>query len=128
MTEPSTRTLAAALDDLRSVAAAAGLQPEAAVREGEALAAAVGESAEQAYRDWCAQTGHPDPQSFFDAAHRGRRWRAAPTLLLGQLILTGHRTPPATPRHWPRSVAQHRRWEYPTPGPLVTPLSQQLLS
>jgi hypothetical protein len=87
MTEPSTRTLAAALDDLRSVAAAAGLQPEAAVREGEALAAAVGESAEQAYRDWCAQTGHPDPQSFFDAAHRGRRWRAAPTLLLGQLIL-----------------------------------------
>ncbi len=89
MTEPSTRTLAAALDELRSAAAAAGLEPEAAVREGEALAAAVAESAEQAYRDWCEQTGHPDPQAFFDAAHRGRRWRAAPTVLLGQLVLNG---------------------------------------
>jgi SpoVK/Ycf46/Vps4 family AAA+-type ATPase len=84
VTERSNRTLAAALDELGN---AARLQPEAAVREGEALAAAVAESAEQAYRDWCEQTGHPDPQSFFDAAHRGRRWRAAPTLLLGQLVL-----------------------------------------
>jgi len=89
VTEPSTRTLAAALDELRSAAAAAGLEPEAAVREGEALAAAVAESAEQAHRDWCEQTGHPDPQAFFDAAHRGRRWRAAPTVLLGQLVLNG---------------------------------------
>ena len=89
MTAPSTRTLAAALDELRSAAAAAGLEPEAAVREGEALAAAVAESAEQAHRDWGEQTGHPDPQAFFDAAHRGRRWRAAPTGLLGQLVLNG---------------------------------------
>ena len=89
MTEPSTRTLAAALDDLRSAAIAAGLEPEAAVREGEALAAAVAESAEQAYRDWSDQTGHQDPQAFFDAAHRGRRWRAAPTALLGQLVVNG---------------------------------------
>ena len=44
MTEPSTRTLAAALEELRSAAGAAGLEPEAAVREGEALAAAVAES------------------------------------------------------------------------------------
>jgi ATPase family associated with various cellular activities (AAA)/AAA lid domain len=87
VTEPSTRTLAAALDELRSAAAAADVEPEAAVREGEALAAAVAESAEQAHRDWCEQTGHPDPQAFFDAAHRGRRWRAAPTVLLGQLVL-----------------------------------------
>ena len=87
MTEPSTRTLGAALDELRSAAVAAGLEPEMAVREGEALAAAVAESAEQAYRDWCDQTGHQDPQDFFDAAHRGRRWRAAPTALLGQLIV-----------------------------------------
>ena len=64
-----------------------------AVREGEALAAAVAESAEQAYRDWCEQTGHQDPQAFFDAAHRGRRWRAAPTALLGQLVL--NRSPQA---------------------------------
>jgi SpoVK/Ycf46/Vps4 family AAA+-type ATPase len=87
VTEPSSRTLAAALDELRSAAVAAGLEPEAAVREGEALAAAVAESAEQAYRDWCDQTGHEDPQAFFDAAHRGRRWRAAPTALLGQLVV-----------------------------------------
>ena len=87
MTEPPHPTLAAALDQLRGVATTAGLQPEAAVGEGEALAAAVAESAEQAYRDWCEQTGNPDPQSFFDAAHRGRRWRAAPTMLLGQLVL-----------------------------------------
>jgi adenylate kinase family enzyme len=89
VTEPSTRTFAAALDELRTAAAAAGLEPEAAVREGEALAAAVAESAEQAYRDWCEQTGNQDPQAFFDAAHRGRRWRAAPTVLLGQLVLNG---------------------------------------
>jgi hypothetical protein len=87
VTEPSTRTLAAALDELRSAAVAAGLEREMAVREGEALAAAVAESAEQAYRDWCDQTGHQEPQDFFDAAHRGRRWRAAPTALLGQLII-----------------------------------------
>ncbi|HEX5908279.1 MAG TPA: AAA family ATPase [Propionibacteriaceae bacterium] len=94
MTEPSTCTLAAALDELSSAAVAAGLEPKAAVGEGEALAAAVAESAEQAYRDWCEQTGHPDPQAFFDAAHRGRRWRAAPTALLGQLVLNG--SPKAT--------------------------------
>jgi hypothetical protein len=63
------------------------------VREGEALAAAVAESAEQAYRDWCEQTGQQDPQAFFDAAHRGRRWRAAPTALLGQLVV--NRSPQA---------------------------------
>ena len=93
MTAPSPRTLAAALDEVRGAASAAGLEPESAVREGEALAAAVAESAEQAYRDWCEQTGQQDPQAFFDAAHRGRRWRAAPTALLGQLVV--NRSPQA---------------------------------
>ena len=93
MTGPSTRTLSDALEVLRSVAVPAGLEPEAAVREGEALAGAVAESAEQAYLDWGEQTGHSDPQAFFDAAHRGRRWRAAPTALLGQLVL--NRSPQA---------------------------------
>ena len=93
MTARSPRTLAAALDEVRRAAAAAGLEPQTAVREGEALAAAVAESAEQAYRDWCQQTGHQDPQAFFDAAHRGRRWRAAPTALLGQLVV--NRSPQA---------------------------------
>jgi len=87
VTEPSRSTLADALDTLRTAASAAQLETEAAVREGEALAAAVAESADQAYLDWGEQTGHGDPQAFFDAAHRGRRWRAAPTVLLGQLVL-----------------------------------------
>ena len=90
MTEPSTRTLAAALDELRGVPP---LQPAWNLRRQSARA-----------RRWpppspsrqsrpiatgCEQTGHPDPQAFFDAAHRGRRWRAAPTVLLGQLVLNG---------------------------------------
>ncbi len=94
MTELPTRTLADALDALRKTAAAAGLEPGAAVHEGEALAAAVAESAEQAYLDWGKQTGHQQPQDFFDAAHRGRRWRAAPTVLLGQLAV--NRSPHAS--------------------------------
>ncbi len=94
MTESPTQTLTGALDALRKAAAAAGLEPETAIGEGEALAAAVAESAEQAYLDWGEQTGHADPQEFFDAAHRGRRWRASPTVLLGQLVV--NRSPKAT--------------------------------
>ena len=47
------------------------------------------ESASQAYAAWGQQTGHTEAQDFFDAAHRGRRWRAAPTVLLSQLIMDG---------------------------------------
>jgi SpoVK/Ycf46/Vps4 family AAA+-type ATPase len=93
VTEPSTRTLSDALGTLRTVAGKASLERDAAAAEGEALAAAVAEAAEQAYLDWGEQTGHTDPQAFFDAAHRGRRWRAAPTALLGQLVL--NRSPQA---------------------------------
>jgi SpoVK/Ycf46/Vps4 family AAA+-type ATPase len=93
VTEVPTQTLAGALAALRKTAAAAGLEPETAIGEGEALAAAVAESAEQAYLDWGEQTGHADPQEFFDAAHRGRRWRASPTVLLGQLVV--NRSPQA---------------------------------
>jgi SpoVK/Ycf46/Vps4 family AAA+-type ATPase len=94
VTEVPTQTLAGALDALRKTAASAGLEPETAIGEGEALAAAIAESAEQAYLDWGDQTGHADPQEFFDAAHRGRRWRASPTVLLGQLVV--NRSPQAT--------------------------------
>jgi AAA lid domain/ATPase family associated with various cellular activities (AAA) len=94
VTELPTQTLAGALDALRKAAAAAGLEPAMAIDEGEALAAAVAESAEQAYLDWGEQTGHGDPQDFFDAAHRGRRWRASPTVLLGQLVV--NKSPQAT--------------------------------
>src|SRR5215213_7851645 len=82
---PPPRSVAQALEQLRAAAAAAGLDPDAAAGEGEALAAAVAESASQAYAAWGQQTGHLEAQAFFDAAHRGRRWRAAPTVLLSQL-------------------------------------------
>ena len=86
---PPPRSVAQALEQLRAAATAAGLDPGAAAGEGEALAAAVAESASQAYAAWGQQTGHPEAQAFFDAAHRGRRWRAAPTVLLSQLIMDG---------------------------------------
>ena len=81
--------IGAALSTLQRVAAEAGLPAEGAREEGEALAAAVAESARHAHLDWAAQTGRHGPQAFFDAAHRGRRWRAAPTALLSQLVLEG---------------------------------------
>ena len=65
MTELPTSTLAGALDALRSAARTAGLDPDAAVREGEALAAAVAESAEGAYLDWGDQTGSCGSASLF---------------------------------------------------------------
>jgi adenylate kinase family enzyme len=83
------RSVAQALESLRAAATAAGVDARAAAREGEALAAAVAESASQAYADWGQQTGHTEAQAFFDAAHRGRRWRAAPTVLLNQLVMDG---------------------------------------
>jgi Holliday junction resolvasome RuvABC ATP-dependent DNA helicase subunit len=83
------RSLAAALEALRAAAAKAGIDPPAATKEGEALAAAVAESASQAYTAWAEQTGHRNAQDFFDAAHRGRRWRAAPTVLLSELVMNG---------------------------------------
>ncbi|HWI00577.1 MAG TPA: AAA family ATPase, partial [Propionibacteriaceae bacterium] len=78
MTSPSSpppRSVAQALEQLRAAATAAGIDAGAAAREGEALAAAVAESARQAYAAWGRQTGHTETQAFFDAAHRGRRWR-----------------------------------------------------
>jgi hypothetical protein len=92
VTGPSSRpvpSLATALDALRAAAARAGVDSHAARKEGEALAAAVAESASQAYAEWGEQTGHSEAQDFFDAAHRGRRWRAAPTVLLSELIMNG---------------------------------------
>lgn len=80
--------LGAALDALAGVGAAAGLK-EADVRaEGAALAAAVAESAPGAATDWDVQLG-AQPVGFFDAASRGRRWRAAPTRLLDDLVADG---------------------------------------
>ena len=89
----TTPTLAQALDALVTVGRAAGLDGTAVADEGSALAAALAESAPGAPGDWAAQVAPGDAgrdtQSFFDAAARGRRSRAAPTRLLGELVAVG---------------------------------------
>jgi SpoVK/Ycf46/Vps4 family AAA+-type ATPase len=86
---PPAPSLATALEALRAAAAGAGIDSGAAGAEGEALAAAVAESSGQAHAAWLQQTGRNEVQDFFDAAHRGRRWRTAPTVLLSELIMNG---------------------------------------
>ncbi|WP_232678018.1 AAA family ATPase [Nocardioides sp. R-C-SC26] len=84
------RTLAAALDALAAVAETAGQDATTARREGEALAATVSEPSTGAFVDWCAQTGRArSAEEFFDAASRGRRYRAAPTATMSLLAVTG---------------------------------------
>lgn len=82
-------TLDQALEALAAVALSAGLQAETARAEGSALAAAVAESAPGAAADWTVALGGGTTQDFFDAASRGRRWRAAPTATLGALVAQG---------------------------------------
>jgi hypothetical protein len=87
-----TSDLGSALSVLTEVAATAGLDSRQAWQEGAALAAAVAESAPRAAADWCRLVPSEAPagtQDFFDSAARGRRWRAAPTRLLGELVATG---------------------------------------
>jgi hypothetical protein len=88
---PKTRTLTLdqALDALAGVAEAAGVQAGAARAEGCALAAAVAESAPGAAASWVQAVGGGTTQDFFDAATRGRRWRAAPTATLSALVAQG---------------------------------------
>jgi hypothetical protein len=85
----SATALAAALDALAAAGSAAGVDGAAARAEGERLAAAVAESSPGAPTDWLAATARPTStslQPFFDAAVSARRWRSAPTDLLGELI------------------------------------------
>ncbi len=82
------RSLTEALDGLERAGVAAGL-PAAAVRdEGARLAAAVAESVPGAPAAWLAAVGSPDATfgAFFAAASSARRWRSAPTDLLGGLV------------------------------------------
>ncbi|WP_270889773.1 AAA family ATPase [Pedococcus sp. 5OH_020] len=81
--------LAAALDGLAAVAAAAGLEPALARQEALSLAAAVAESAPRAANDWARACGGASTRDFFDAASRGRRWRESPTDLLSGLAAQG---------------------------------------
>ena len=90
-----TLTLDQALVALVDVAESAGLDAGAARAEGCALAAAVAESAPGAAASWAAAVGGGTTQDFFDAATRGRRWRAAPTATLSGLVAQGssHKVP-----------------------------------
>ncbi|MEO6510332.1 MAG: AAA family ATPase [Nocardioides sp.] len=73
---------------LGEAAAAAGVDPDVARAEGEAIAATVAESATGAWQDWVAQTGGDrSTEEFFDAASRGRRFRVGPTPSLSALAL-----------------------------------------
>jgi len=95
MTSTHTLTLGQALENLVAVAESAGVGAETARGEGSALAAAVAESAPGAASDWASAIGGATTQEFFDAATRGRRWRAAPTATLGALMAqgSGHSAP-----------------------------------
>jgi SpoVK/Ycf46/Vps4 family AAA+-type ATPase len=82
-----TPSLADALDGVERAGRAAGLDAAAARREGEVFAAAIAESASGAWLDWGRATGRTDTEAFYAAASKGRRFRAAPTTLLSQLVL-----------------------------------------
>ena len=82
-------TLEQALDALVEVAESAGVEAGTARAEGGSLAAAVAESAPGAAESWAIAVGGGTTQDFFDAASRGRRWRAAPTAILGGLVAQG---------------------------------------
>ncbi|HET7474932.1 MAG TPA: AAA family ATPase [Dermatophilaceae bacterium] len=88
MSQASPLSVRGAVDDVVALAVSAGLDPQAARDEALALAAAVAESAPGAPQDWAHVVDGASPQDFFDAAVRGRRWRAAPTTTLAQLAAT----------------------------------------
>jgi len=89
MTTTRTLTLDQALGVLGGVAESAGVPATTARSEGSALAAAVAESAPGAAASWAEAVGGGTTQDFFDAATRGRRWRAAPTAILNSLVAQG---------------------------------------
>ena len=89
MTSTRTLTVDQALDVLVGVAQSAGVPGGTARSEGCALAAAVAESAPGAAASWAVAVGGGTTEDFFDAATRGRRWRAAPTATLSSLVAQG---------------------------------------
>jgi chromosomal replication initiation ATPase DnaA len=98
MTSPS--ALERSLRELAEVARQAGVDPAIARDEGLRVAAALAESVPGAPSEWieAARPGTTELReinsAFFDAAVRGRRWRAYPTALLTQLTDAG--SPSAT--------------------------------
>lgn len=82
--------LATALPALVDVARAAGLDPDLARAEGEAVAATVSERSRGAFVAWSQQTGRStSAEEHALAAKRGNRFRAAPTPLMAQLLAAG---------------------------------------
>ncbi|MGN6752814.1 MAG: AAA family ATPase [Intrasporangium sp.] len=99
MTSPS--ALERSLRELAEVARQAGVDPAAARDEGLRVAAALAESVPGAPREWieAARPGTTELReinsAFFDAAVRGRRWRAYPTALLTELAESSSPSAPA---------------------------------
>lgn len=88
--------LAESIDVLGDIAAEAGLDAAVAREEGLCVAAALAESVPGAAVEW-ARVARPDltdllsiNRAFMDAASLGRRWRTAPTALLGSLAAARH--------------------------------------
>ncbi len=81
-----------AIDALVAVAERAGLPATQARDEALTFAAAIAESAPRAALDWVRALDDPPEElgpantAFFDAASRGRKFRAAPTTLLAELV------------------------------------------
>ncbi len=115
---PGSKALSEAVAALGDVAATAGLDVVAARTEALRFAAAIAESAPRAAADWIDAARAPLPSdgagpapaavppgaagvpggadpalaantAFFEAASAGRKWRQAPTDLLGELAATG---------------------------------------
>ncbi len=85
--------LGPALAALSKAAAAAGLDPAAALEEGLVLSAAVAESNRGAFVDWCREVGvDTSAATFMDAAVRGRRYRGAATPLASEAAASRHRS------------------------------------
>lgn len=92
---PTDSALATSISALADIAAEAGLDPAAARDEGLRVAAALAEAVPGAAAGW-AEVGAPGVadagavnEAFFEAASKGRRWRAAPTELLDSLVAQG---------------------------------------
>jgi hypothetical protein len=92
-----TKTLPEAVAAAADIAGSAGLDRSEAETEARQLSAAVAESAQGAYLVWTAALGlEPFATVFFDAAVKGRRFRASPTPLLNRLSWTD---PPKAKRY-----------------------------
>lgn len=98
-----TKTLPEAVAAAADIAGSAGLDRAEAETEARQLSAAVAECAQGAYLVWTAALGlEPSAAVFFDAAVKGRRFRASPTPLLNRLSWTD----PAKARRYATALSE----------------------